>query len=446
MSTIAAISTPFGTGGIAVIRISGDEAFCITDRFFTCHKAKRLFELDANTAVFGKITDKDNNVVDHAVVTVFKEPNSFTGEDTVEISCHGGILITKKILKLAIENGAVLANRGEFSKRAFINGKIDLVQAEGIIDLINSESEKGAETAVFQLEGRLSSRINGLRDMLLNISVNLQAEIDFPDEGINELSTDEIKEMLKNASGELKLLLDTADYGRIVKNGLPVAVIGKPNVGKSSLLNALSGQEKAIVTDIAGTTRDIVEEYVNIDGIAVKVMDTAGIRETEDKVELIGVERSVEAAKNAALVLAVFDGSRQLDDEDGKILEFIENKRHIKIINKSDLQQKCGLDGISISAKEYDGIENLMKEIAKEVSRGSEGFDEEVITNERHIECLVNCKNYLDNAVKSLDGRMPVDLISIDVQMAVEALGEITGMTVSQEIVDNIFKSFCVGK
>lgn len=446
MSTIAAISTPFGMGGIAVIRISGDEAFCITDRFFTCHKAKRLFELDANTAVFGKITDKNNNVVDHAVVTVFKGPNSFTGEDTVEISCHGGILITKKILKLAIENGAVLAGRGEFSKRAFINGKIDLVQAEGIIDLINSDSEKGAETAVFQLEGRLSEKINRLRDTLLNISVNLQAEIDFPDEGISELSVDEIRSMLKDASAQLKLLVDTADYGRIVKNGLPVAVIGKPNVGKSSLLNALSGQEKAIVTDIAGTTRDIVEEYVNIEGIAVKVMDTAGIRETEDKVELIGVERSIEAAKNAALILAVFDGSRVTDEEDEKILEFIKDRKHIKIINKCDLERKCTLEGIEISAKKYDGIEILMNEVANAVNEGAEGYSGEIITNERHIECLVNCRTYLENAVKSLDEMMPVDLISIDVQMAVEALGEITGMTVSQEIVDNIFKNFCVGK
>ncbi len=446
MSTIAAISTPFGSGGIAVIRISGDEAFCITDRFFTCHKAKRLFELEANTAVFGKITDKDNNVVDQVVVTVFKGPNSYTGEDTVEISCHGGILITKKILKLALENGAVLAKRGEFSKRAFINGKIDLVQAEGIIDLINSDSDKGAETAVFQMEGRLSGKINRLRDSLLNLSVNLQAEIDFPDEGINELSNEEITEVLRKASKELKLLLDTADYGRIVKNGLPVAVIGKPNVGKSSLLNALSGQEKAIVTDIAGTTRDIVEEYVNIEGIAVKVMDTAGIRETQDKVELIGVERSIEAAENAALILAVFDGSSDMDDEDRKILEFVENRKHIKIINKSDLEQKCNLEGVTISARNYEGIENLMKEIAKAVNEGCETKGEEIITNERHIECLVNCKSYLDNAVKSMEDMMPVDLISIDVQMAVEALGEITGMTVSQEIVDNIFKNFCVGK
>ncbi len=446
MSTIAAISTPFGSGGIAVIRISGDEAFCITDRFFTCHKAKRLFDLEANTAVFGKIIDKDNNVVDQVVATVFKGPNSYTGEDTVEISCHGGILITKKVLKLALENGAELAGRGEFSKRAFINGKIDLVQAEGIIDLINSDSQKGMETAVFQMEGRLSSRINKLRDMLLNISVSLQAEIDFPDEGIAELSVSEIKEMLKDATRELKNLLDTADYGRIVKNGLPVAVIGKPNVGKSSLLNALSGQEKAIVTDIAGTTRDIVEEYVNIEGIAVKIMDTAGIRETEDKVELIGVERSIEAAKNAALVLAVFDGSRELDSQDKEILDFVENRKHIKIINKSDLEQKCGLSGLSISAKNYDGLEILMKEIAKEINNGTENINDDIITNERHIECLFGCKNYLENAVKSLDEMMPIDLISIDIQMAVEALGEITGMTVSQEIVDNIFKNFCVGK
>ena len=446
MSTIAAISTPFGSGGIAVIRISGDEAFCITDRFFVCQKAKCLSALSANTAVYGKVKDKDGNTVDEVVVTIFKGPHSYTGEDTVEVSCHGGILIAKKVLRCAIEAGAEMAQRGEFSKRAFLNGKMDLSQTEGVIDLINAVSDKGATNAVFQMEGRLSKKINELRNTLLNLSAHIQALIDFPEEDLTDLSDDEVLERLEYVIKETNLLIKTADYGKILKNGLPVAVIGKPNVGKSSLLNALSGTEKAIVTDIAGTTRDIVEEYVNINGIAIKIMDTAGIRETNDKVEAIGVERSLKAAEDADLILAVFDGSTPLEDEDKKVLDFIKDKSHLVIVNKADKGKVVDLEGVEISAKEINGIEDLMFAMEKKIEESFVNSNTNVITNERHVECLIKCKTNLDNALNSLNMGMPQDIISVDLQLAIEAFGEIIGMTVSQEIVDRIFHNFCLGK
>jgi len=445
LSTIAAISTPFGSGGIAVIRISGDEAFCVADKFFVCQKAKRLFEVNANTVVYGKIYDKDKKLIDNVLVTVFKGPHSYTGEDTVEISCHGGILIAKKVLKSAIDHGAVLAQRGEFTKRAFLNGKLDLSQAEGVIDLINSVSDRGAETAVFQLEGRLSSKINEMRNKLLNLAAHLQAYVDFPEEEIEELTEENISTLLTDIIKDCERLIKSADYGKILKDGVPVAVIGKPNVGKSSLLNCLAGEEKAIVTDIAGTTRDIVEEYINIDGFAVKLMDTAGIRETNDVVESIGVKRSISAAEDAAFVLAVFDNSRPFDEEDKEILEFIKDKKSVIVLNKSDLGDENHIEGVKMSAKTGDGFEALTERI-KEMISDNEAGEGEVITNERHYQCLIKCLEHLKEALNATESGIPLDMIGIDIELSVEALGEIVGLTVSEEIVDKIFHNFCLGK
>ncbi|MBO5454389.1 MAG: tRNA uridine-5-carboxymethylaminomethyl(34) synthesis GTPase MnmE [Clostridia bacterium] len=447
MSTIAAISTPHGSGGIAVIRISGDEAFCIADKFFVSGKTKRLFDAKANTAMYGKIIDNNGNTFDYGIATVFRSPHSYTGEDIVEISCHGGIHIAKKVLKRAIECGAQMAVRGEFTKRAFLNGKLDLSQAEGVIDLINSQSEKGAENAVFQMEGRLSSNINEMREDLIKLAAHLQAMIDFPDEGIDELSDDDIADSLQVILKKVDKLISTADYGKIIKEGLPVAVIGKPNVGKSSLLNCLSGVDKAIVTDVAGTTRDVVEEYINIDGLMLKLMDTAGIHKTDDIVEKIGVERSLKAAQDASLILAVFDLSRAFDNEDEEILSQIQKKNALIVLNKCDKQlEKTPIEGIRISATTGEGLDVLIdeiKNIAEEIKGDYEG---DIITNERHFECLSRCKESLLNAYNSITSGMPFDLISIDVQESLEALGEIVGLTVSEEIVDRIFSSFCVGK
>ena len=445
MSTIAAISTPFGSGGIAVIRISGDEAFCVADRFFDCQKAKRLFEVNANTVHYGKVYDKDRKLIDNALATVFKGPHSYTGEDTVEISCHGGILIAKKVLKSAIDHGAVLAERGEFTKRAFLNGKLDLSQAEGVIDLINSVSDRGAEAAVFQLEGRLSVKINEMREKLLNLAAHLQAYVDFPEEEIEELSTENVSDLLTGITSDCDRLIKSADYGKILKDGVPVAVIGKPNVGKSSLLNCLSGEEKAIVTDVAGTTRDIVEEYINIDGFAVKLMDTAGIRQTDDLVESIGVKRSISAAEDAAFVLAVFDNSKPLNDEDKEILEFIKDKKHVIVLNKSDLGSVNDLEGVKMSAKNGDGFDNLAEKIKEMISENNVK-DGEVITNERHYQCLVKCSEHLKEALSASQSGIPLDMIGIDIELSIEALGEIVGLTVSEEIVDKIFHNFCLGK
>ncbi len=447
MSTVAAISTPYGCGGIAVIRISGSEAFCIADKFFVIGNTKRLFDAKANTATYGKIIDNDGSVLDYGIATVFRGPHSYTGEDVVEISCHGGIHIAKKVLKRAVECGATLALRGEFTKRAFLNGKLDLSQAEGVIDLINSQSDKGAENAVFQLEGRLSKSINEMREKLMRLAAHLQAMIDFPDEGIDELTDSEIAEILNDIIKDIKKMLSTAEYGKIIKEGLPVAVIGKPNVGKSSLLNCLSDSDKAIVTDVAGTTRDVVEEYINVGGYALKLMDTAGIHNTQDVVEKIGVEKSLKAARESSLILAVFDLSRSFDDEDKEILSEIKDKRSLIVLNKADKEiEGYPVSGVRISTKTGEGIDDLLNhitDIAEEIKGNNQ---DDIITNERHIECLLRCCDNLENAYNSITYGIPFDLISIDVQMALESLGEIVGLTVSEEIVDRIFSTFCVGK
>lgn len=445
MRTIAAISTPQGSGGIAVIRISGDEAFCVTDRIFSFQGAKRLFEVSPNTVVFGRIADENNKEIDQVLVSVFKAPHSFTGEDVVEISCHGGVLVAKQVLKTVLKAGAVLAERGEFSKRAFLNGKMDLAQAEGIIDLIGAVSEKGADKAVFQMEGRLSKEILSIRETLLSLAAHLEAAADFPEEDIPELSYDVVQNTLKTVLENLNKLLKTSDYGKVLREGLPVAVIGKPNVGKSSILNYLAGQERAIVTDIAGTTRDVIEEFIQLDGIPVKLMDTAGIHQTDDVVEKIGVERSKTAANDASLILAVFDVSNPIDDKDKEILELIKDRPHIIVLNKSDLEKNNDLVGTEISAKSGTGMEKLIEQIVEFASKDT-NENENVITNERHINCLIRCKESIERAVLSAEQNMPTDMLAIDITEAIGDLGEITGQTVSQEIVDKVFHNFCLGK
>ncbi len=445
MRTIAAISTPQGSGGIAVIRISGDEAFCVTDRIFSFQGAKRLFEVSPNTVVFGRIIDENQKEIDQVLVSVFKAPHSFTGEDVVEISCHGGSLVAKQVLKTVLKAGASLAERGEFSKRAFLNGKMDLAQAEGIIDLISAKSERGADKAVFQMEGRLSKEILAVREDLLTLAAHLEAAADFPEEDIPELSYDVVCETLKNSHKTIKKLLNTADYGKILRDGLPVAVIGKPNVGKSSILNYLSGEDRAIVTDIAGTTRDVIEEFVELDGIPIKLMDTAGIHQTEDIVEKIGVERSKMAANDASLILAVFDMSNPIDEKDKEILELIKDRNSIILLNKSDLDRKNDLEGIEISAKNGTGMEELVEKIVEYASKDTKE-NENVITNERHIDCLLRCGESIERAINSAELNMPVDMLTIDITEAIGDLGEIIGQTVSQEIVDKVFHNFCLGK
>lgn len=445
MRTIAAISTPPGCGGIAVIRISGDEAFCVTDKVFKGQGAKRLFEVPANTVVFGRIVDLEGREIDQVLVSVFRAPHSFTGEDVVEISCHGGVLNTKQVLKAVLSAGAVLADKGEFSKRAFLNGKIDLAQAEGIIDLIHAVSEKGADTAVFQMEGRLSREIGDLREVLLNLAAHLEAAADFPEEDIDELAPEVVLSTLSDCSKKMEKMLKTASYGKVLREGLPVAVIGKPNVGKSSILNYLAGEDRAIVTDIAGTTRDVIEEFVNLDGVPIKLMDTAGIHETDDVVEKIGVEKSKSAADKATFLLAVFDGSKPFDEKDDEILNLVKDRPHAIILNKCDLGKAVPLSGIEVSAKHGDGMEDLVKALVQFASSDVSERDT-VITNERHYECLLHCKEATDRAIESAELGMPVDMLTVDIQTAIENLGEITGQTVSQEIVDRVFHNFCLGK
>lgn len=363
----------------------------------------------------------------------------------MEISCHGGILNTKQILKTVLEAGAVLADKGEFSKRAFLNGKIDLAQAEGIIDLINAVSEKGADKAVFQMEGRLSKEIGDLREVLLNLAAHLEAAADFPEEDIDELAPEAVLSTLKESLARMDKMLKTASYGKVLREGLPVAVIGKPNVGKSSILNYLAGEDRAIVTDIAGTTRDVIEEFVNLDGVPIKLMDTAGIHETDDVVEKIGVEKSKNAADQATFLLAVFDGSKPLDEKDEEILNLVKDRPHAIILNKCDLGKAVSLSGIEVSAKQGDGMDELVKALVQFAS-GDVSERDTVITNERHYECLLHCKEAVARAIDSAELGMPTDMLTVDIQTAIENLGEITGQTVSQEIVDRVFHNFCLGK
>lgn len=453
--TIAAISTPAGAGGIAVIRVSGDDAVEIADKVFS--GGRRLADCETHTVHYGFALNERGEKIDEVLATVMLAPKTFTREDVVEISTHGGSASSKAVLNALIRAGAAAAQPGEFTKRAFLNGRIDLSQAEAVIDIINSANETARRSALSQLEGSVSREIKKIRGSLVNLAAGMQVAIDYPDEDLEDITPEEIRSALKRSAEEVGALLKSADSGRIIRDGIKTAIVGKPNVGKSSLLNFLAREERAIVTEIAGTTRDIIEEYINIEGIPLVLTDTAGIRRTEDTVEKIGVEKSRKAIDEADFVIVMTDGSGVFDEEDAEVLRAARDKKRIVLINKTDLGRSkyteavksaaAGSTVLEVSAKTGEGLDRLTKEIRSVYNLGEiTASDGAVITSARHKEALIKAAEAISEAIAALEANMPQDIASIDINAAIDALGEITGETVSDDIVSEIFKSFCVGK
>ena len=454
--TIAAIATGTTNAGISIIRISGSNAISVADTLFVSKKEnKKLSSVKSHTLHYGTIMDGEV-MVDEVLVSVMKAPNTYTTEDIVEINCHGGMIVTKKILELVITSGARIAEPGEFTKRAFLNGRIDLSQAEAVIDLIHATNEHAVKNSVRQLSGNLCRKIKEIRDSVLRDTAFIEAALDDPEhislDGFTELLEEHTKENLN----EIKKLLKNSEDGKIIKEGIRTVILGKPNAGKSTLMNVLVGEERAIVTDIPGTTRDTLEELIQVKGIVLRIIDTAGIRHTQDTVEKIGVERAKAEAENADFVIYVADASRDLDENDEAVISLIQNKKAVVLLNKSDLvmkitkeelEQKTGKQVFSISAKEEVGLDAFAESVEAMFYSGLIDKKEEVfITNLRHKEALQEAKISLDRVMDSLAMDMPEDFYSIDLMNAYQMLGEIIGEAVDEDLVDTIFKEFCMGK
>lgn len=454
--TIAAIATPSGEGGISVIRVSGDEAVAISDRIYS--GKSKLSDVATHTVNYGFIREPESGErIEEVLVTVMRAPRSFTREDVVEISCHGGFVSVRKVLDLLLEHGARLAEPGEFTKRAFLNGRIDLTQAEAVIDLIRAKSDRAFKIALKQSEGSLSKRIKELRHRLVELMAHIEVNIDYPEHDVEELTNAFIKTKCKEAMDDIDRLLVSAQQGKILREGLTTAIIGRPNVGKSSLLNTLVQEERAIVTDIAGTTRDVVEEYVHVNGIPLKLLDTAGIRETSDIVEKIGVEKSRQALGDADLILLVFNGAEQLLPEEREMIQELSGRQVIAIINKLDLEQRIEeqvlIDAfgeervVRMSLLEQQGVRDLEKAIGDLFFSGQiEASDLTYVSNARHIHLLKLAKSALSEAYGAAEAFVPIDMIQIDIRNAWEHLGEIIGDSVSESLIDQIFSQFCLGK
>ena len=457
METIVAISTAPAIGGIGIIRISGKDCYKIIDKIFI-PKNKEKKEIKGYTIKYGNIIDpNDNKIIDEVLVSFFREPKSYTTEDMCEINSHGGIIILRKILNICLENGAKLAEPGEFTKRAFLNGRIDLTQAEAVIDIINSKTTKEAETSVNQLEGYLSEKIKNIRKKIIDLMVKIEVSIDYPEYDVEEVIYSDAIEEINSSIEDLEKLEKSFENGKIIKDGIKLAIIGSPNAGKSSLLNEILKEERAIVTDIAGTTRDIIEEQIIIKGIPFKIIDTAGIRDTDNKIEKIGIEKSKKAANESDVVIAMFDNSKELSKEDKEILKFIKDKQAIIVLNKIDLEsknikekdeiKKADKEIIEISLKRKDELNTLFESLAEMYNLNKITLDSEIIvTNERHKNLIMESKKYLQKAKQDLEKNMPVDVATIAIKSALEELGKITGDEVSEDIIKEIFSKFCLGK
>lgn len=454
--TIAAISTPPGEGAISIVRMSGEEAVSIAQKVFS---GKDLTQAKSHTINYGHIVDpKTHEEIDEVMVSLMLAPNTFTREDVVEINCHGGIVATNRILQLLLVNGARLAEPGEFTKRAFLHGRIDLTQAESVMDLIRAKTDRSMKIALNQLDGNLSHLIDSLRKDILDVLAQVEVNIDYPEyDDVEEMTTKLLKEKAIEIKQRIEQLLKTASQGKIMREGLATALVGRPNVGKSSLLNHLLHEDKAIVTDVAGTTRDVIEEYVNVSGVPLKLIDTAGIRETDDKVEKIGVERSKKAIEQSDLVLLVLNAAESLTKEDLELIRLTNDKKRIIILNKTDLEEKLDrkeLAKISENAPVYatsilknEGVEALEEAISKLFFKGIENSQSTVmVTNARHIALLKKAQNSLDSVLEGISSGMPVDLVQIDMTEAWNLLGEITGESYEDELLDQLFSQFCLGK
>lgn len=453
--TIAAVATSIGEAGVSIIRVSGDKAREIVDKIFVAKNGKSLMDMKTYTMRYGHIIDENKNLIDEVIVSFMKGPRSFTAEDTVEINCHGGLVVTNSVLKSVFKAGARLAEPGEFTKRAFLNGRIDLSQAEAVIDIINAKTELSAKSALMQSKGKISIEINELRGKLLGVIAHIEATVDYPEDDLEEVTAENGVIELKDVLNEVNRLLESAEEGKIIREGLKTVIVGKPNVGKSSLLNALLMETRAIVTDVPGTTRDVIEEYINIDGIPIQIVDTAGIRETEDIVEKIGVEKSKEKIEEADLVILMLDRSRQLDDEDKEIIEYIKDKKYVVLLNKCDLEgsmNEAELKNlkpesiIRTSAKNSDGLKELKNLIKDMFFKGEVSAEDVYVTNNRHKEALYNAKSNIESAIDTLNMTFAIDLASIDLRSAWTNLGQITGESLQEDIIDKIFAEFCLGK
>ena len=456
MSTIAAISTAPGIGGIGIIRLSGEETFKIIEKIFI-PKNKNI-EIKGYNFKYGHIVNpKTKEIIDEVLVSYFIKPRSYTTENMCEINSHGGNIVMENILELCLENGAELAEPGEFTKRAFLNGRIDLSQAESIIDIINSKTQKESKASIKQLEGFLSNKIKNIKDKIMDVMVDIEADIDYPEYNLEGVTENKANNMLVDVKKDLEELKNTFDNGKIIKDGIKIAIIGKPNAGKSSLLNALLREDRAIVSQYKGTTRDSIEELMNIDGIPIKLIDTAGIRNAADEVEKIGIKRAKEIANEADLLIAIFDISDKIDDEDLEIINLIKDRKAIIVLNKIDLVDKdCKIDDrllnlnkkiIKISALNKDGVEQINKTISEIFKINEINVDNEVIvTNTRHKNLINKSIESTNNALKSLENNMPMDIVAIDIKNILENLGEITGENVSENIINEIFSKFCLGK
>lgn len=454
--TIAAIATAPGEGGIGIIRISGEKSLDVAQSIFKSKTDKLIKDYNARTLIYGYVVN-DEAIIDEVLLAYMKGPRSYTGEDVIEINCHGGFISVKKILELILSKGVRLAEQGEFTKRAFLNGRIDLSQAEAIIDVIKAKTDTAHEVAQSHLEGALANKIKDLRFKVTEVLAHLEVSIDFSEEDVEEITYSTLEEKAEELKNEIKNLYDTAESGKILRDGLKTVIVGKPNVGKSSLLNAILGENRAIVTDIAGTTRDVIEEFVNIKGIPLKIVDTAGIRETEDVVEKIGVEKSKESFNTADLVIMVLDSSKHLENEDIEILEELRGKKVIVLLNKMDLDSNIEIDKIEeyvpsddiikISALRNEGIEKLHEKIEAMVYKGSVTSSSNLmITNTRHKDALLKAYESINDAIGAIEQRMPYDFIEVDFKNIWDYLGYINGDTVREDLLDTIFANFCIGK
>ena len=453
--TIAAISTAIGEAGIAIVRMSGDDSINIIDKIFVSANGVKMAEAENRKFLYGHICDGDKKI-DEVLVVKMKGPHSYTAEDIVEIHCHGGVVSVKRILNLILSKGARLAEKGEFTKRGFLNGRIDLTQAEAVIDLIKAKTDISFDLGLNQLGGALSEVLNKLKDELVSMQALIVANIDFPDEDIEDAAYNDLLDRSNKILEKVDKLLENSKNSRLLRDGINTVILGKPNVGKSSLLNGLLKYDRAIVTDIAGTTRDVIEDYINLDGVLLKISDTAGIRETEDEVEKIGVNIAREKLKDADLVIAIFDISRDFDQDDKEILKLIENKKHIIILNKDDLEQKISDDEIEkyfkddylrLSVMENESVMKVEKLIIDLFFDGElQVSSDTVLSNLRHINALREAKKELLEVNESLNKRVFLDLIEVDLENVIAHISEITGTITTEDILDRVFSDFCIGK
>ncbi|MFD1019411.1 tRNA uridine-5-carboxymethylaminomethyl(34) synthesis GTPase MnmE [Thalassobacillus hwangdonensis] len=454
--TITAISTPMGEGAIAIVRLSGNEAVSIADSIF---KGKDLASVDSHTIHYGKIIDPETDeIAEEVMVSVMRGPKTFTREDIIEINCHGGLVSVNRVLEIVLAQGARLAEPGEFTKRAFLNGRIDLSQAEAVMDLIRAKTDRAMNVALKQMDGRLSKLIQDLRQKLLETLAHVEVNIDYPEyDDVEEMSHTMMEEKTREVHREVQSLLQTAKQGKILREGLATAIIGRPNVGKSSLMNALVHENKAIVTDVPGTTRDVIEEYVNVRGVPLRLVDTAGIRETEDIVERIGVEKSRQVLKEADLILLVLNYGDALTEEDVRLFEAVHDLDVIVIVNKTDLEPALDMDRVHELAADHpvittsliqeQGIDELEQAISQVFFEGElDAGDMTYVSNVRHVQLLKQAKKSLEDAMEGMEMGMPLDMVQIDVTNTWETLGEIIGDTVHESLIDQLFSQFCLGK